>query len=256
MTPIEKAETALNGRIERIQAALAAAKSERERQFLVQSLVVSIGLGEALTDYVRMIGQYAQARHGGLKQTHDTLTAQHADLLSSGKELLERFKADPTDRAIRQEIEQTQRRMAVIQKTLKRGANALQRDVAPSTATIDPLALSLRRLCEAGEIDALKRATKAMIGHVGDLYRAQPGLPVKAIVDGPAWENSAASEIDAATDSHEAYARAGYQAMLALDLMTLAVSPSPPRTPEEAAQRAGESIAARLKAITARFAGG
>jgi hypothetical protein len=253
MTPIEKAENALNRRIEQLQTSLREAGSETARRFLVQSLVVCVGIGEALTGYVRMISQYAQGRHGELKQTHDVLTAQHAEVLKSGQELLERLKANPTDREIRREIERAQKHMATIQKNLRRGANALQREVAPSMAMIDKLALSVRRLSEADRSDALKRGIKEIVGHVRELYLAQPTLPAKNIIDAAAWEKSAVSGIDQATDFHEAYARAGYQAMLALDLVTMAVSPTPPRTAEEATQRANESVAARLTTITARF---
>jgi hypothetical protein len=255
MTPIEKAEAALNSRLERIRTNLRETKLEATRQFLFQSLLVCIGIGEALTDYVKMIGQYAQARHSELKQAHDTLTAQHADLLKSGNELLERLKAEPTDRAIRKEIEQVQQGMAVIQKTLRRGANSLQRELAPSMAMIDEFALSVRRLSEADQLDALKRVIKAVIGHVHELYLTQPGLPAKDIIDAEAWEKSAIAAVDEATDFSEAYARTGYQTILALDVMTMAVSSAPPRTTEEAIGRANESVAARLKAITARFTG-
>jgi hypothetical protein len=256
MTPIEKAENALNARIERLQAKLREAKSEPAQRVLFQALVVCIGTGEALTAYVKMIGQFAQARHGELKQAHDTLTVQHADLLKSGNELLARLKASPGDRGLLKEIEAAQRSMEGIQKSLRRGANALQREVAPSMAMIDKLALTVRRLGDADEIDALKRSVREFIGHAGELYRAQPTLPAKDVIDAAAWEKVAVSELDQAGDSHEAYARAGYQAMLALDLMTMAVSPTPPRTAEEATTRAGESIAARLKEITARFTPG
>jgi hypothetical protein len=253
MTPIEKAETALNRRIERIQTILRGAESETAQRFLFQSLVACIGIGDALSDYVKMIGQYAQGRHGGLKETHDTLTTQHAELLKTGTEQLERLKANPTDRSIRKEIEATQKSMAAIQKTLKRGANALQREVAPSMAMIDKLALGVRRLGEAEDLDALKRATKTIIGHVRELYLAQPTLPAKNIIDAASWEKSAATQIDQATDFHEAFSLAGYQTILALDLMTMAVSPTPPRTSDEAAQRANESVGTRLKEITARL---
>ncbi|MDO8541404.1 MAG: hypothetical protein Q7S40_13280 [Opitutaceae bacterium] len=253
MAPIEKAENALNRRIDRIQAALREAEPETARRFLIQSLVVCIGIGEALKDYVRMIGQYAQGRHGELKPTHDTLTAQHADLLKSGHELLERLKASPADRAIRKEIEIVQRNMAAIQRTLRRGANALQREVAPSIAMIDKLAESVRRLGEADQRDALKRVIKMIVGHARELYLAQPTLEAKDIIDPAAWEKSAGSEINEATDFYEAYARAGYRTILALDVMTMAVSQTPPRTAEEAIHRANESAAARVKAITARL---
>jgi hypothetical protein len=253
MTSIEKAENALNRRIEQIQTKLRDAGSETAQRFLLQALMVCIGIGEALRDYIKTIGQYAQGRHGGLKQTHDSLTAQHAELLKSGQELLERLKANPTDRALRKEIEALQRAMAATQKTLKRGANALQREVAPSIAMIDKLAVSLRRLGEADQLDALKRAIKMIVGNVRELYCVQPTLESKDLIDPVAWEKSAVSAIDQATDFHEAYAHAGFQAMLALDAMTLAVSQIPPRTADEVMTRANESVAARIKAITARF---
>src|ERR1051326_2580869 len=108
MTPTEKAEAVLNGRLERLQVNLRAASSEKSRQFLAQSMVVCIGLGEAMTDYVRMIGQYAQGRYGEIKQLHAELTAQHAELLKAGTELLERLKANPDDQTLRKEIGRTQ----------------------------------------------------------------------------------------------------------------------------------------------------
>src|SRR5438067_13620475 len=111
MTSIEKAEYALNGRIEQIQANLRESKSDTDRQFLARSLVVCIGIGEALKDYVKTIGKFAERRHGELRPTHDALTVEHADVLKSGNELLERLKANPTDRAIRQEIERVQKKM-------------------------------------------------------------------------------------------------------------------------------------------------
>ncbi len=254
MTPIEKAETALNRRIDQLQAALRdESRSEAARRFLFHALVVCAGIGEALRDYIKMIGQYAQERHGELKQTHDALNAQHADVLKAGTALLEQLKANPTNRAIRKEIALAQKNMETIQKTLRRGANALQREVAPSMAMMDKLALSIRRLGEADAIDALKRVTREVVGHVRELYREQPGLPSKEIMDAAAWEKSAGSEIDQAGDFYEAYACAGYQVMRALDLMTMAVSKTPPRTAEEATHRAHESVAARLKDITARL---
>lgn len=254
MTPIEKAEIALNQRLERLQANLADTTSEIARRLLLQALVVSVGLGEALTDYVKRIGQYAQGRYGELKQANADLTARHADLLKSGNELLERLKMNPTDRVILKDIERAQQGMASIQKTLRRGANALQRDLAPSMGTIDELATSIRRFAEADDIKALRRVIAPIVGEVRALYLAQPELPAKNIIDVSVWEKSAVAEIDQATDFHEAYARAGYQVMLALDIMTMAVSPAPPRTTEEATQRATTSVAGRLKAITARFA--
>ena len=104
MNPTEKAEVALNTRLDRLQANLRETSSDTARRFLFQSLVVCVGLGEALTDYVKQIGEYAQARYSQLKQTQTTLTAEHAALLASGNDLLERLKANPSDRSIRQEI--------------------------------------------------------------------------------------------------------------------------------------------------------
>ncbi len=118
---------------------------------------------------------------------------------------------------------------------------------------IDTLALSLRRLAEADQFDALQRVIKLIVGHARELHLAHPALPDKHIIDAATWEKSAVSEIDQATDFHEAYARAGSQVMLALDVMTMAVSPTPPQTSEEAIHRAGESVVARIKTITTRF---
>lgn len=256
MTPTEKAEDALNLRIGRLQANLRAATSETAQRFLVQAIVGCIGIGEALTDYVRAIGQFARARHVELKREQARLTAQHAELLKSGGELLERLKAAPGDRAIRKEIEAAQRAMAAVQKTLRRGANALQRDVAPSTAMIDKLAVSIRRLCEAEHPDALQRAVKTIVAHVHELYLAHPTLEAKDLVDAAAWEKSARTTIAEAADFYEACAHAAFQVILALDAMSLAVSETPPRSAAEVIQRANESVATRLKTIMARFTPG
>lgn len=253
MTPIEKAENALNFRIEQLRAKLRAAESDTARGFLLQSIVACVGIGDALKDYIKMIGEFAKGRYGELKPEHEALTAQHADLLTAGKAMLEQLKANPSDKALLKEIEKAQAAMETIQKTLRRGANALQRDVAPAIALIDPLSLSIRRLAEADQLDALQRVIKLLIGHAEELYHDHPTLPDKGIIDAATWETTALSEIDQATDFYEAYARAGYQAMLALDVLTMAVSPTPPSTAEEAIQRAGASVVARVKAITARF---
>jgi hypothetical protein len=254
MTPHEKAINAVNARLERLQANLRDAKVEAAQRFLFQSLVVTIGVAEALNDYVKMVGKYAGRRHGDVKQTNEALSAQHADLLKSGQELLEKLKANPTDRAIRKEIELAQQKMAAVQKTLRRGAHALQRELAPSLAMIDEMAVSLRRFSEAEQNDALKRVLRTIVGLVREFYRAMPALPTKDVVDAAAWEKSAGAEIDQAVDFYDAYARTGGQAILALELMTMAVSENPPRTTGEAAQRGNEAIGARLKEITARFA--
>jgi exonuclease VII large subunit len=253
MTPTEKAEAALNHRLEQLQVKLRASTSETLRRFLVQSIMASIALGEAMTDYVRMIGQYAQGRYSEIKDTNATLTAQHAELLKSGGEMLERLKANPGDQAIRKEIERAQQAMESIQKTLRRGADSLQRDLAPSMSMVDKIAASVRRLAEADQPDALKRAIGMIVGHVRELYVSHPGLPAKNIINAEAWENAARREIDNATDFYEAYALTGYQALRAIAVMTMAVSPTPPATAEEGAHAANESVATRLKEITLRF---
>jgi hypothetical protein len=256
VTPIEKAEAALNRQIDRIHANLLAAPTEQARQFLVQSLVVSVAIGEALQDYVKAIGEFAQSRHGALKVQHATLGAEHDALLKEGQALLERFKTNPGDQPIRKAIEQAQKSMASIQKTLRRGADALKRDVAPSMALIDELAVSLKHFGEAEHIDGMKRAIKSVIGHAGELYRRQPTLPAKGIIDLDAWEESAEAEIGQATDYFEAYAAAGYQAMLALEVMTLALSVAPPESAESATLGANEAAARRITAVTTRLAQG
>jgi hypothetical protein len=256
MTPIEKAEAALNTRLERLQAKLREATSETTRGFLLQSIVVCVGLGEALTDYVKMIGDYARGRYGEIKQAQASLTTQHAEMLKSGTELLEQLKVSPNDRILRKKIEAAQLAMAGIQKTLRREANSLQRDLAPSMGMVDKIADSVRRLGEAERPDALKRVVELVVEQARELYQAQPELPSKNIIDAASWEKVAVTEIDEATDFYAAYARAGYQALLALDVMTMAVSPTPPRTAEEVIRRANESVATRLKAIATRFAAG
>ena len=253
MNPTEKAEVALNTRLDRLQANLRETSSDTTRRFLFQSLVVCVGLGEALTDYVKQIGEYAQTRYSQLKQTHASLTAEHDALLSSGNALLERFKANPTDRGLRQEIERAQRDMAAIQKTLRRGADSLQRDLAPSMAMVDELALSARRFGEAGERDELKRVLGAVVEHVRELYRTQPALPSKNLIDTESWGKSAVAEIEQTTDFYEAYASAGYQVVRAIEVMTLAVSSNPPATGDEISARANEAVATRLKAIAERL---
>jgi hypothetical protein len=256
MTPIEKADEALNNRLERLQANLHETTSETARRFLFQSLVVCVGLSEAMTDYVKMIGQYAQSRYSELKQTHDALTAEHADLLKSGNELLERLKLNPSDRSIRQQIAVAQRNMEATQKTLRRGADSLQRDLAPSMAMVEKLAVSVRRFGEASEKQVLKRVIETVVEHVHELYVAQPGLPSKNLIDAASWGKSAVAEIEQAAEFHEAYATAGYQVVRAIEVMTMAMSETPPVTVDEITERANEAVATRLKAIAARFASG
>jgi hypothetical protein len=256
MTSIEKAEAALNARLDRLRANLHETTSETARRFPFQSLVVCVGLGEALTDYVKMIGQYAQSRYSQLKQAHDTLTAQHAELLKSGQELLEQLKANPSDRSILKQIEGAQRDMAATQKTLRRGADSLQRDLAPSMAMVEKLAVSVRRFGEASDSDVLKRVIESVVEHVRELYLAQPGLPSKNLIDAAAWGESAVAEIEKLTEFHEAYAATGYQVVRAIEVMTMAMAESPPQTAAEISERANEAVAARLKAIAARLANG
>jgi len=256
MNPTEKAEVALNTRLDRLQANLRETSSESARRFLFQSLVVCVGLGEALTDYVKKIGEYAQARYGQLKQTHTTLTAEHAVLLNTGNELLDRLKANPTDRTIRQEIDRAQRDMAAIQKTLRRGADSLQRDLAPSMSMVDELAVTVRRFGEAGERAELKRVLGTVVEHVRELYRTQPDLPSKNLIDTEAWGTSAVAEMEQTTDFYEAYASAGYQVVRAIEVMTMAVSLTPPSTAEEISAQANVAVATRLKAIAERLATG
>jgi hypothetical protein len=253
MTPAEKAINAVNLRIERLQAALREAKSESGQRFLSESVIVTVGVGEALTDYIKSVGVYARRRHGELKTTSVALEAQHADLLKIGQAQLEQLKAKPADRAIRKEIDATQQGMAAIQKTLRREKNALQREVAPSLALIDELAESVRRFSEAERSDALKRALRAIVEQVRELYVAQRTLPANDTINAAAWEKSAGTEIDQATDFHDGYARAGYQMILALEVATLAVSETPPTAVNEATQRGNAAVAARIREIAGRF---
>jgi hypothetical protein len=254
MTPHEKAVHALNTRLERLQANLRDATVESARAFLFQSIVVTVGVGEALNDYLKAVGSYAQRRHGTLKQTNETLAAQHAALLKSGQELLEQFKANPADRALRQQIARVQQQMEQTQKTLRRAANTLQRDLAPSLALIDELAVSVRRFSEADDPAALKRVLKTFVAHASELYRSQPDLPAKGIVQAEAWHKIVTHEIEQGMDFYDAYARAGYQVLLAFELMTMTVAENPPPTEVDATRRGTEAVAARIKEITGRFA--
>jgi thymidylate synthase len=236
-----------------VQSALREAKEEAVQQFLFQSLVVTLGMAEALSDFIKAVGQYAQRRHAELKQMNETLAAQHTDTLKSGQELLEKLKANPSDRALRKEIDRVQQSMESIQRNLKRGANALQRDVAPGLAMIDQMADSIRRVSEAEQLDALKRLLKTIIGQVRELYAGQPSVPTTNLMDVVAWEKTALTEIDQAAGFHDAYARAGYQAVLALEWMVMAMAENPPESAGEATLCANEAVAARLRQITARF---
>ncbi len=252
MTPMEKAEGALNQRIEQLQARLQEAKSEEARRFFVQSILVCLGLGECITDYGHAITQYAKARHAELKAAQLKFSAQHDELMKSGNEMLERLKANPTDRALRKEIETAQRHMATVQKSLRRGVDAFQREMSPSIGLMDKIAASLRRLGEAEDKEALKRATRSMLAHVQELYRGHPALPSSGAIDPAVWEVSAQTEIDEASDFYDAFSRAGFQAMLALQIMTLAIAPTA-HTNEEVVSHAHAAVTQRLKTIAERF---
>lgn len=255
MTPHEKAVNAINHRLERLQANLREARTEAAQQFLFQSLVVTLGASETMSDYIKTVGQYAQRRHGDFKQTTSTDGARHAELLKSGQKLLEQLKTNPNDRALRQEIARAQQDMEAIQKELRRGAFALQRELALGVALIDKLSESIRRLCEADEAEALQRPLRELVSHTRELYAGlEPTRATKDIIDVTAWKASAVSTLEQPGDFYDIYARAGHQAMLALAVMLMAVSENPPRTAEEVAQRAQDAVAVRLKTITERLA--
>lgn len=253
MTLHEKALNAINARLERLQAGLRDAREEPAQRFLLQAIVATVAAAEALNDYVKAVGQHAQRRHAEAKSAHDALGAQHAGLLQSGQELLAQLKANPTDRALRKEIDRVQQSMAAVQKSVRRAANALQRDLAPSLALVDRAAESVRRLGDADDTDDLRRVIKTTLAMVRELGANQPGLPAKANDDVPAWEKLALAEIDDAAGFPDASARASFHATLALERMALAVSDQPPRSTEEASERARAAVAARLKQITARI---
>lgn len=254
MTPMEKAERALNGRIEQFQAKLQQADSELARRSLVQGIVIFVGIGEAISLHVRAVGEYAKARFAEQKKEQAALTTEHDDLLKVGEELLEKFKADPTNRDLHKELERVQGKMALVQKNVRRGANTLQRELAPSLGLIDRIADGVRRLCEAADKEALQRAMKLLLACVQDFYRAHPSAS-NGIVDALAWEKSALSAIAEAADFYDAQARAGYQALLGLEVLTMAQSPDAPQTVEETSQRANASVAQRLTSIASRFTG-
>jgi hypothetical protein len=253
MTPMEKAERALNDRIARLQVRLHETPSDTARRHLIQAVVVCVALSEGISDYVRTVQQYAQTRYGELKEEQAALTTRHAGLLDAGKELLEQLKADPADPTVRREIEEAQRAMATIQKTLRKSAETLQREVSPSIRRVDEIAEAVSRLCRAEERNELGRPLRLMISQVQALYRGHPNLPAKGIIDAQAWEASALASIQEATEFDDAHARAGFQVLVALEVMTLAVSPAPPETAEDATRRANEAVAQRIGRITARL---
>ncbi|MGH7995013.1 MAG: hypothetical protein ACRD27_03110 [Terracidiphilus sp.] len=253
MTPHEKAVNAINARLERLQANLRETRGEDAQRVLLRSLVVTIGVAEALNDYIRTVGRYAQRRHGQLKQANEALGARHAELLDSGKALLEKLKANPADRTLRKEIELAQQSMTAVQKSVRRGANTLQRELAPCLAMIDQMATSVRCFAEADRKDELKRLLKAVAGQVRELYGAHPSLPADNLIDAEAWESSGAAEIEGGADFYVGYAHAGYQTTLALEFATMALSEVPPRTAEEAAGRAADALAVRLREVAARL---
>jgi hypothetical protein len=255
MTSIERAERALNLKIEQMQARIQGASGDKPRPDLVQGLLIWAGLGDAITEYVAAISNYAKGRHAELKAKQVTLVAEHDGLLKIGQEQLERLKAHPADPAIRKEIKQTQRSMEAIQKTLRRGAASLQNEVNPSVRIFDTIADHVRRLCESEDKAEIKRWTKAIVQQPEALYRAHPALPSKGVIDTASWEKSASIAIDEASDFQEAQSRAGFQAMIALEVMIMALSPTPPESTEEATTRANAAAAARTKKLMARLAG-
>ena len=253
MTPIEKAERALNHKIEQIQARMAAAGAEKTRPDLVQGLLIWASLGQAITDYVAAINTSAKQRHAELKEKQVALVFEHDNLLRAGQAQLERFKANPEDASIRAELKQTQRNMEAIQKTLRRGAASLQNEVNPSIRILDTLADHVRRLCESEDKIEIKRWTKAIVQQPEALYRAHPALPTKGIIDTASWEMSAAAAVDEANDFQEAQDRAAFQSMLVLEIMIMAISANPPQSTEEATERANASVALRTKNLMARL---
>lgn len=250
---MEKTEAALNQRIASIQAQLRTTQSETAQKSLFQALLVCLAVSEALTDFMRSVGEYARNRHSDLKRAEADLTARHAALLDSGGRLLEQLKANPANQALRKEIDRTQRDMEAIEKTLRRSTNAFQADVAPGMRMIEEVAVTIRRFSEADQIGSLKRVVKLMVGHAYELYRSQPGVPAKGIVDAVVWEKAAVAGVDEATEFQAAFAHAGYQVLLTLEVMGMALIPGPPQTTDEATRRATEAIAVRMKTVASRL---
>ncbi|PTY01235.1 hypothetical protein DB354_00340 [Opitutus sp. ER46] len=254
MTPHEKAVNAINARLERLQANLVEAKDENTQRMLFEAILVTIALAEGLNDYIAKVGAYAQRRHATVKEAHTALIAQHNTLLESGRALLEQYKANPADSSLRKEIDLAQQRMESIQTTVRRGANALQRELAPGIGLIDPLAGELRRFAEADQPETLKRLIPDVIEHVRELYSAHP-LPAKGLIDAADWAKVVAAEFAQVTEFYDLYARAGYQIILAFELLALALADEPPQSAEETTRRANEALVARLKSTSARLHG-
>jgi hypothetical protein len=252
MTPHEKAVAAINARLQQLQSELRVATAESAQRFLFQAIVVAVAAAEALNDFIATVGRHGERRHGEAKQANEALAAQHAALLNSGRELLEKLKANPGDRSLRKEIELAQNNMATIQKVLRRATNALQRDLAPGLAMVDRMAEDVRRFADAGDAEALRRFFRAIVGHVGEFCAAHTG-PAKGLVDVALWGKTGLAELDQAAGFNDAYARAGYQGVMALESATMVLADEPPRTAEDATARASDMAAARLKRIAARF---
>lgn len=253
MALMEQAEKALNARIQDFQTKLQAADAGPLRDSLVQAIVVYAGIGEAISAYVQSINQYATARFGELKTAQGTLTTEHAELLKSGHALLEELKLRPTDRALRKEIERTQRKMETLQKTLRRGADALQREISPGVRSLDELAAALRQLAEAEDTAKLRRAVHSMLAVARDRYHSGDHPPGNGVSPVAAWERGAVEAVENATNFYAAHARAGTHAILVTELLSAAMRVTPPETLDAGLQEAHAAVARRLAAVAERF---
>jgi hypothetical protein len=95
---------------------------------------------------------------------------------------------------------------------------------------------------------------RTWVAQVQGHYAAASARLGKHLINAEEWEASALAEIARAAEFHDAYARAGFQLVLALELLALAIAESPPTTSEESIYRAKEMAGARLKAVAARLA--
>ena len=100
---------------------------------------------------------------------------------------------------------------------------------------------------------AAEMQTHVRIGHLA--FRHLPNVP-ENYPHGAYWiegEPKLWYELERRTTLPDIDMTTGYQTMLALEVMTLAVSDQPPRTSAEAINRGSESVIVRVKAITERF---
>jgi hypothetical protein len=122
-----------------------------------------------------------------------------------------------------------------------------------SLGLVEPMADNLRRFSESDQIEGMQRLIGQWVGQVSDFYAEAVRRLERGLIDAETWENAAVAEITQASEFYDAYARTGFQLVLALELLALALAEAPPTTAAEAIGRAKEAATARLKEVAARL---